>query len=329
MNWEILVGRAMQGVEKTFTAGWSLGELAYSARRPWRVLHDAYRQRVLEEIERKGFYQEFPGEEQELRLRPEGMLVAPNPYVRIGPGPAQEKIVAQMLTHARPRARRALVVCHCYGLPLPRLMQGMFGLGSLEGYDVIYNIMNHHYLGSFATWPGFGLMSVQMSRMVENVRSAAVGLRSLVRSLRRSFGYEEVAVLGYSIGGQLAMHTANAVELDRMVLYCPVTSVRSTVTGLGLMPVLRGPVEKTVQALRRDFDFADLEVLDPLRHRWRLPPEDALVIVQSYDAMVAPGQMDAIRQRYPGVRWMECPGTHTWPARRGAFHDAIREHLRG
>jgi predicted esterase len=326
MTLETLLGRAMQGVEKTFTAGWSLGELAWCLRQPGGLLRDPWRAPVLEDIRRNGLYRDDPEDPRAIQMRHDGLLVGPNPYRYLRPG-QRDKVVAQMLDHHRPRARRLLVVCHCYGLPIPALMERLFGLDALVGYDVVYNIMNHHYLGSFEGWPGFGLMNPQLSQVIESLRAAVVGLRALIRALQLAHGYEEVALLGYSIGGQLALHVANLLDLDRLLLYCPVVSVRETVSQLGLMPWLRRPVEGSLRRLRADFRLDDLDALDPLAHPWRLDPARALVVVQSYDAMVSPAQMGAIRHRYPTVGWMECPGTHTWPARRAAFHRAMRAWL--
>ncbi len=323
---ETLWGLAMRGVERTFTAGWSLGEVAYSVRDPRALWRDPFRGTVLADIEKHGLYKTFPDEVQPMYLGRGGHIEAPNPYVRVG-GEGPGKIVARMLRPKQTRQRKLLVVSHCYALPMPRLMEKLFNLSQLEGYDVVYNIMPHHYWGSFATWPGFGLMSVQMSRMIENIRAAVTGLRSLVRSLQASYGYEEVSLLGYSIGGQISLHVANCLPLDRLLLYCPVISVHETVTQLGLMPWMKRPMENTVRRVRKDFRMDDLEVLHPLHYELQMDPHRVLAVVQSYDAMVDPAQMRRMRDHYPSMDWLECPGTHTWPARLKQFHAAMRQHL--
>ena len=326
MPWDEPLGRAMRLVEQTFTAGWSVGEVAYGLRHPLHLVHDPYRERVLGEIQEKGLYQEFAGEERRLLAREDGLIVAPNPYVRIGRGP-QDKIVAQLKHPQRPRARRLLVVCHCYGLPIPALMERLFGLGDLDGYDVVYNIMNHHYLGSFTAWPGFGFMSIQVSQMIENLRSAFVGLRSLARSLQATYGYERVSLLGYSIGGQLSLHVANCLPLDRLLLYCPVISLRQTVEQLGLMPWMGDWVKAAMRRTRGDFRLEDLDAVDPLRHTLKLDPARALLIAQTLDAMVDVSQVSLLRARYPSLPVLEAPGTHVWPAHLAAFHRALRQRL--
>ncbi len=317
--------KTLKGVEATFTAGWSIGEIAYAARHPHRVAGDPFREAVAEDIDKFGLYKAFPDEVQRVELRRGGWAALPNPYERVGQG-GGDKIVAQ-LRGGQPRHRRAIVVCHCYGLPFPTWMERLFGLHRLEGFDVFYNIMNHHYRGSFGFWPGFGLASPQMSRMIENVRSAFTGLRSLVRSLEHTFGYDEVILLGYSIGGHISMHVANSHPVSRLALYCPVTSLRATATELGLMPLASPFVDRALGRLQRDFDFADLDVLDPLQHDLKPPVDDLLFILQTHDAMVPTRQSDALRRRYPDVRCHEYPGTHAFPVEQRAMQRTLHAWL--
>lgn len=326
VNWDDLKGRSAQLAEGLFTSAWSVGELAYILRRPQDLLHDAYRDRVLARIATHGIYQEYAGEEQVVRLGTRGEIVLANPFIRVGRG-GPDDVVAQMRTAARARARSVLVVGHCYGVPFPSWMEGYFGLRNFPEWDVVYNQTNNHYPGSYATWPGFGLISPQMSRIIENIQSAVIGLRTLVRSLLTTFGYERVALLGYSIGGHLALHAAHCIDLDKLVLYCPVTNLRATVERLGLMGRLHRPMERGMQAVRSSFDLRDLDLLDPLQHELRVLPERVLVVVQNRDAMVDPAQIDALTNRYPDIRTARFPGTHVYQAQRAEALDTIRGFL--
>lgn len=323
-----IFGTAARGVEAAFTAGWSLGEVAYTLRRPGELLRDPYREAVLGDIETGGLYREFPGEERELAVRSDGWIRTPNPYRYIGDHPADD-IVAHMLRHRRSRKRHLLVMCHCYGLPVPRLMERIFSLDALGEFDVVYNIMNKHYAGSFAAWPGFGLMSPRLSQVIEVMRSSIVGLRSLIRSLRATWGYETVSVMGYSIGGQLALHVANSMPLDRLVVYCPVTHFHRTFESLGLMPHMVHGIEGVVKAVRSNYEPTDLHVLDPLipSRTLQLAARDLLVIVQKHDMMVPPDHVEPIRTRYPEAEWHEFGGTHTFPDDRKALAAVLQRKL--
>ncbi len=315
MGWDDIKGRGAQLAEGLFTSAWSVGELAYIMRRPQDLLHDAYRDRVLERVATHGLYEHYPQEVQTVRLGRSGEIRLTNPFVRVGRG-GSDDVVAQMRTAARPRSRSLLVVGHCYGVPYPSWMESYFGLREFPAWDVVYNKTNNHYPGSYATWPGFGLISPQLSRVIENIQSAIVGLRTLVRSLTHTFEYDQVALLGYSIGGHLALHAAHCQQLDKLVLYCPVTSLRATVERLGLMGALHGPMERTMRRLRDSFDLADLDLLDPLRHELLVEPDNVLVVVQERDAMVDPRQIDALVARYPAIRTARFGGTHVYQGER-------------
>lgn len=321
---EVAWRQLLRGIEATFTAGWSVGEVAYAMRHPKRLREDPFRKAVLEDIDQHGLYKRFAGEAQVLVPDRRGWMSMSNPYVRVGGGET-DKVVAQLRRVKRPRRRHVVVVCHCYGLPLPALMEQLFGLHLIDEVDVVYNIMNHHYLGSFRFWPGFGLFSPQMSRVVENVRSSVTGLRALLRSLVHTFGYEEVTLVGYSIGGHLSLHVANHHPIDRLVAYCPVTSLEQTATELGLMPWMSSGVARTLERMQGEFDFGDLDVLNPLNQDIGLSIEDLLLILQTHDAMVPTRQSMPILERYPSVRCLEYPGTHAFPVERRAMQRAVRE----
>ena len=319
---DLALRKILVGIESGFTAGWSLGELAFAMRKMDRVRSDPFRDAVLEEVDKGGLYRRFEGEVQSVTVDRKGWIRLPNPYVRIGFG-GGDQIVAK-LGGGRPRERRLLIVCHCYGLPFPSWMGALFGLKRLQGYDVVFNIMNHHQSGSYLLWPGFGFSSPQMSRMVENVRSAFTGLRSLARSMVHSYGYEEVALLGYSIGGHICLHAANSMEVDKLVTYCPVTSLRATATELGMMKRVSSAVDKTMGRVRGDFSFEDLDLINPLLHEVKVSHEEFLIILQRRDAMVPMNQSAALLARYPNVRSLEYPGTHAFPVARKAMETQLR-----
>ncbi len=318
-------------MEAAFTAAWSVGELLYAARRPSELLRDPWREPVLADIQERGLYAAQPGEEAaRVEVRRGGGIALPNPYRYIGPHP-QDKIVARLERAEGPPARRLLVLCHCYGVPLPGVMRALFQLQRLEGYDIVYNIMNKHYLGSFGAWPGFGLVSARLSQVIEVMRSAITGLRVLIRALQASRGYEEVSLLGYSIGGQLALHAANHLPLSRLALYCPVVRLDQTMLELGWMDRMAPHVERTLQHLRPNYSPADLACLDPLAppRRLLLPQGRVLVLVQRNDRMTPLHQIEPLRDRYPEIQWHAFDGTHVIPADLPAFTWRLRQHLEG
>ncbi len=321
------LSRATWGLEVAFTSVWSLGELAYAFRRPQTLWRDPGRQRLREDIEAFGLYKEFPGEVQEVRVAAGGRLVLDNPYRRPGEARARDRVVAWMARPAARRSRHVVVVCHCYGVPFAGFMQRLFGLGQLHGVDVVYNVMNHHYFGSYVAWPGAGLASPRLSDMVHSFRSAITGLRSLTRSLVATFGYDSVSVLGYSVGGQLALHLANCHPLRRAVLYCPVVCVRQTCSELGVMRYATPLMAGALGRVRRDFDMDDLAWLDPLAHEPATDPARMTVVAQRNDVMVPLAQVARVRARHPAVEWVEHDGTHLVPSRWGELTRLVRARL--
>jgi predicted esterase len=253
--------------------------------------------------------------------------VGENPYRRIGDGNA-EKIVAKFVPAKKPSAKKELIVMlHCYGVPLPKVMERLFGLHAIEHADVVYNIMNHHYRGSFPVWPGTGFVSGRLSHFIENLRSSITGVRALIQELKDQRGYDKITVIGFSIGGNLALHVANSAPIDQAILYCPVTSLHNTAGELGLMKVLQAPVTRLIQAFKPDFDFEDLKQADPLRYPLGIQQEDLHVIVQKYDALAPVHQIESIRSKYPKVAWHEFGGTHIYPAGMPRFQKVIADVL--
>jgi hypothetical protein len=326
MALESLAARLARPAEATLSALWSMGEVLVAMRRPRDIWHDPYREPLFEDIARRGFYCE-PEAAECPPPRADGWLVAPNPYRRLSSKAQPERVVAWLKHAGGPRRERLLVVCHPYGFPLPRLLERLFGLGRLGGFDVAYNIMNHHYWGSFAVWPGSGLSSPRLSWLIEGIRSAVVGLRFLIGALLERYGYRSVSLLGFSLGGHMVLHLANCLAAERMVAYCPVTDIQQTVRQLGLMPWLAPPLERLVRRLRPDFEPADLAVLEPLRYDLVTDPARLMVIVQRNDVMTPVHQIEAIRRKYPAVGWAEFEGTHLYPARRRRFNRLIRSWL--
>src|SRR5690606_7326784 len=196
--------RALFPFEAAAGLVWSLAELARFATHPDELLSDPFRERVLEDIDRRGFYAEV-NDALPLRAHRGGWLSAPNPYQRLGE-PRCDRVVAHFRPAPRP-TKRLLVVCHCYGVPSPRIMDGLFGASTVDA-DVLTNIACHHEKGGFDLWPGSGFLSLRASRFIENVRASALGLRALTRTFIEERGYGQVSVAGFSLGGQLALHLA-------------------------------------------------------------------------------------------------------------------------
>lgn len=318
-----MVGRFAGLVEGLFGHAWSAGELALALARVGELRSDPHRRALLDDIEQRGFYVPFDCAEVDLRIDRSGRVRGHNPYRRIAPHPPERVIAKLVRRHRHAAAKRLVVVCHCYGVPVPAVMERLFGLRDLDA-DIAYAIMGHHQPGSYLLWPGSGFSSARPSRFVENVRSAVTGARALLASLVAAHGYEHVSVLGFSIGGQLALHLANAERVDRAVLYCPVASIPVTASELGLMRRLTPPLRRTFQKYQREDPIADLAVTEPLRYPMRTRPHDVHVIVQKHDALAPVPQVEQIRSVYPDVRWHAFDGAHLYPAGLKAFQQIIR-----
>jgi pimeloyl-ACP methyl ester carboxylesterase len=318
------LGALLYGSEMAFGCLWMLGELAVLATRPHELASDPHWHPVVADIERRGWYVPLEGGDLARVGKRGDWIAGPNPYQRVGGGPP-DRILARFVSGGGPaRDRRLLVVFHCYGIPIPPLMERLFGLGKLQDVDVVYNITNHHAPGTFAVWPGTGFARARLSHALENVRSAVTGARSLVDWLSRQRDYRRVTVLGYSLGGQLALHLANSAPIDRAILYCPVINLRIVARELGL-GILGRPLEI---AARRCLPGVDLELADhadPLRYPLTVAETDIHVIAQRHDALTRLAHVGAIRKKYPGVAFHEHEGTHLYPAGRAVFQKMIRE----
>ncbi|APR84059.1 Hypothetical protein A7982_09408 [Minicystis rosea] len=310
-----------------FGHAWSAGEMALALSRVGELRADPHRRALLDDIERRGFYVPVDPAEVALRIDARGRVLGKNPYRRVAPH-APERIVAKLVRRRTKPARRLLVMCHCYGIPVPAIMERLFGLRDLDA-DVAYAIMGHHQRGSYPVWPGSGFTSARPSRFVENVRAAITGARALLAGLVAAHGYEQVSVLGFSIGGQLALHLANTERVDRAVLYCPVASIPVTAAELGLMRHLSPALRRAFAALDRADLLAELAVTEPLRYPMRMRPHDVHVIVQEHDALAPVPQVERIRQVYPDVRWHAFAGAHLYPAGLRAFQRIIRSAVEG
>ncbi|MFT3773964.1 MAG: alpha/beta fold hydrolase [Minicystis sp.] len=317
-----MVGRFAGLLEGLFGLGWSAGELLLAVARFEELRSDPHRKALLDDIEARGFYVPIDPAEVDLRIDARGRVHGKNPYRRVAPH-RPEHVVAKLVRSAARPARRLVMVCHCYGVPVPAVMERLFGLDRIDA-DVAYPIMNHHQRGSYLLWPGSGFSSARPSRFVENVRSAITAARALLSALVHRHEYEHVSVIGFSIGGQLALHLANAERVDRAVLYCPVASIPVTASELGLMRHLTPALRRGFVALKRDDPLADLAVTEPLRYPMRTRPSDVHVIVQKHDALAPVLQVEKIRETYPEVRWHAFDGAHLWPAGLRSFQRIIR-----
>ncbi len=320
------LGTLLRTTEDLFGHAWSIGELAVLFSRIEEVRGDPYLNEVLDDIERRGFYPQLPVPT--LTDRGDGWLRGNNPYRRLGDGKPDRILARRVPVDPETPSRRLVVVCHCYGVPLPKVMERLFGLHTMRDVDVLYNIMNHHALGDFPVWPGTGFASARLSHFIENLRSAIAGVRGLVEHQRLAHRYDSVTVVGFSIGGQLAMHLSNTGVVDSAVLYCPVTSVHQTAQELGAMRWIVRPLIQATSRFNGNFDLEALRITEPLRYDSRVPQERTHVIAQRHDALTPLHQLESIRRKYPNVRWHEFGGTHVVPAGLRAFPRIIREALR-
>jgi pimeloyl-ACP methyl ester carboxylesterase len=190
-------------------------------------------------------------------------------------------------------------------------MSRLFGLSALDSVDVAFAIMNHHQRATYPLWPGTGLVSPSPAHMLENVRASIAGARTLVRAL--GHGYEHVSVLGFSIGGHLAMHVANTERVDRAVLYCPVVCVDRVSRELGLMRALHPHIVRAAHALDLGYRPEILQLANPLRYPLGIDEERVDVVAQRNDALTPLAHVRSIRDKYPRVGWHELEGAHVIP----------------
>jgi predicted esterase len=316
------LGRALGAAEHGFGLAWSAGELAVMLRRPRELLRDRHRDALHASIAREGFHPTIDDERLALAEK-DGVISGSSPYTRVTSANV-DRVLGRRIASKRP-SKRLVFVCHCYGIPSPRTMGRLFGLFGDRDFDVAYNVMAHHQPGTYVLWPGSGLVSASPSRFVDNLRSAVTGARALLRWLVQRYGYERVDVIGFSIGGQLALHLSNAEPVDGAILYCPVADLASVSRGLGLMRHVHPHVESLLA--RGGITLDDLDVADPLAHASKLAQERTHVIVQKHDALTPLAQVERIRRVRPNVRWHELEGTHLYPADLSRLHRLVREAL--
>lgn len=320
------VGSVAGRLEGAFAGVWSLGELALALTRPREVYGDPHAGALRRDVAERGFHPPIDARALDLHLSRTGTIRGTNPYVRVGEA-RRDRVLAKLRRAGGPRrARHLVVVCHCYGVPSEVLMRRLFGLGGLDA-DVALNVMGHHQPGTFLLWPGSGMVSARMSHFVENVRSAVTGVRALVAWLRAQHDYETVSVVGFSIGGQLALHLAHAGDVDRALLYCPVTSLRRTAKELGLMPHLVPMLDPALTRLHGAGLDDLLALADPLSMPLAMPEERLHVVLHRHDALTPPAQIEPIRRKYPRVGWTELEGTHLVPLGLRELHDVVRRAL--
>lgn len=324
MRRRAVLGRALGAAEHGFGVVWSVGELAVMLRRPSDLVGDRHREALREALRVEGFHPAIDAGELRLVER-DGVIEGPSPYRRVT-GPSADRVLGRRIAARRP-SKRLVFVCHCYGIPSPRTMGRLFGLFGDRDFDVAYNVMAHHQPGTFVLWPGSGLVSPSPSRFVDNLRAAITGARALLRWLVARHGYEEVHLIGFSIGGQLALHLSNAERVHGAILYCPVTDLASVSRGLGLMRHAHPQAEALLRL--RGISLDDLHVADPLAHPSRVAEERTHVILQRHDALTPRHQIERIRARRPRVRWHELDGTHLYPADLPRLHRLVREALAG
>lgn len=314
-------------LEDAFGVAWSLGEVSLAMTRLDEVLRDPHHRALRDDVAANGFHIPFDVGALDLELDGSGAIRGTNPYRRVCGSPP-DRVLGLLDRAPSGRSRKLLVVCHCYGVPSPPIMRRLFGLRGL-GVDVVTNVMGHHQPGTYVLWPGSGLVSARLSRFVENLRSAVTGVRALVRWLRAREDYERVAVLGFSIGGQLGLHLAHGGEVDDAVLYCPVASLCATARELGLMRHLAPMLEPLLER-RHGARFEDvLALADPLALPLAIAEERLHVLAQEHDALARLSQIELIRRKYPRARFTVLPGTHLLPLGLGSLHRAVRDAVAG
>ncbi|MGZ3419548.1 MAG: alpha/beta fold hydrolase [Polyangiales bacterium] len=317
-----MVGRALYFAEHALSCVWSVGEMVAACGRYRELPPDADTPRVLEDIEENGFYTDIP--ERPVLHRRRAHVVAELPYRFVSERRRAPHRVVARIVHARRPTRRLLVVFHCYGAPFPSLMSRLFGLSELDSVDVAFAIMNHHQSATYPLWPGTGLVSPSPACMLENVRASIAGARTLVRGLREDHGYEHVSVLGFSIGGHLAMHVANTERVDRAILYCPVVCVDRVSRELGVMRTLHPHLVRAARALDLGYRPEILQLANPLRYPLRVEQERVDVVAQRHDAMTTLWHVRSIREKYPRVGWHELDGAHVIPFGISRVHEIVR-----
>src|SRR3569832_1377498 len=113
-------------MEGLFSHAWSAGEIAVAASRLGEVWSDPHQEALLADIAQRGFYVPIDHAEVDLRIDDHGRVTGNNPYQRVAPH-RPERVVAKLVRRSYRPSRRLVVVCHCYGLPVPALMERLFG----------------------------------------------------------------------------------------------------------------------------------------------------------------------------------------------------------
>jgi pimeloyl-ACP methyl ester carboxylesterase len=293
--------------------------------RPSEIRQDPHRDLLVRDLEARSFYPAFDVSALDLEMSAKGTIRGTNPYARVGDGP-KEHVVASLRRAERNPRRHLVVVCHCYGVPSAPLMRRLFGIDDLDA-DVLCNVMGNHQHGTYLAWPGSGLVSARPSLFIENIRSAVTGLRAVVAWLDAREQYETISVLGYSIGGHLALHLAHAGDVDRALLYCPAVDIYRTAAELGVMR----PLAERVYGTLAKWQGGSREPLEALASPTRLPlpiaEEDLHLVLQRFDAISPRAQMEPLRTRYPRMPVTELPGTHLVPKGLDRLHRVVRQHL--
>src|SRR5690242_14218422 len=114
-------------MESMAAHAWSAGEVAVAAARVHEVWSDPHRDALLDDIAQRGFYVPIDPADVDLRIDDQGHISGNNPYRRVAPHPP-ERVVARLVTRGDRPSRRLVVVCHCYGIPVPAVMERLFGL---------------------------------------------------------------------------------------------------------------------------------------------------------------------------------------------------------
>lgn len=151
------VGPLLGQAEHAFGMLWSLGEVGLALTRPHHLLRDPDLERVQEDVAERGIHAPF--DLSAVRLVSDGRkLTGVNPY-RFVADREPERVLAYLDRARRNPRRHLIVVCHCYGVPSPRLMRTLFGLERAEA-DVVTSVMSHHQPGTYPLWPGSGFTSM-------------------------------------------------------------------------------------------------------------------------------------------------------------------------
>lgn len=194
------------------------------------------------------------------------------------------------------RLRTCAVVLHGWRMNRPDRVEKLVVRGLLErGVGVYAPYLPYHFSRAPAesAYGGEYMISADLPRTVEAVAQAVADVRALVRWLRRCRGAAKVALIGVSLGGQIANLTAAfEPELDALVSVFAPNSLAHAVWHTRPGVYIRRELE--ANGVHYGVLAEAWRDLDPARYRPALAKERILLMSAAYDRYVDLADAEAL-----------------------------------